>query len=208
MNAAFSARLRLLPALCLGALLLTACGGGGGEDDGTDAASSGDATATNGLAPLLGSYAVACESITQPSGEPAHESSQGSLVISATDDPGLAAVVIHAQAYEGASGDDSGARCDPSKLVLDLRISGHIRDLGRRKAIRAADNSTVNAKVVEFTYTGLRLSKGSFSGQLPSLNVTTQVAYVLDNGNLRLSSGPREADGVGARLTRRVGVRQ
>lgn len=61
---------------------------------------------------------------------------------------------------------------------------------------------------MEFTYTGLRLSKGSFSGQFPTPNMTAQVAYLLDNGTLRLTSGPRQADGVGAKFHRRVGVRQ
>lgn len=199
MNAPFPASRRQLPVLCLGLLLLSACGGGGGSDDAPAQA------ADTGLAAVLGTYAVPCEGSTSTTGS---MSSQGKLSINASSNASAPTLDIHYQAYASAPGDTAGSRCESAALVWDLILSGHIRDMDKRKAIRLADNSTVSAKVVEFTYTGLRLSKGSFSGQFPTPNTTTQVAYLLDNGNLRLTSGPREADGVAAKFHRRVGVRQ
>lgn len=207
MHASVSAVRTHIPALCLSLLLLSGCGGGGGGGSDDDAAAPATA-ADAALSAVLGRYVIACEGGIDLPYRPGSYSTQGTLTITADSDPRLAAVSIHVQEYQSASADPSGSRCDPAALVFDLTVNGYIRDMGTRKAIRMADNSTVSAKVVEFTYTGLKLSKGSFSGQFPTPNMTTQVAYLLENGNLRLTSGPREADGIAAKFHRRVGVKQ
>lgn len=164
---------------------LSGCGGGGG-----DAGSSGNDN--NVFRSLAGTYAVACKSTTI--GE------DGSVTIDGLSGSDRAQVSVNWRQYSQPS-------CASSTLVADATAKGEIRSLGKTKTYTHL-GQTVTAQVVEFTYTALTISKGSYSGSLPTFGTTTQMAYLLDGNKLYLSRGSRDADGVGTNLSPIAGVKQ
>lgn len=201
----FLARISL--GVCSAALLLSACGGGGSDD--ASQADSASASAPPAFSALLGTYAVACTGRKDPD---TGSSSQGTATITPSAQTGVADVSMRVLAYETPVADPAGQRCDPAALTLDATVSGQIRPLGTTKTVRRSDSrqdgKRYTVDLVEFTYTGLKISKGAFNGALPLPNVTARVGWRLEGTELRLTQGPREPDGVGDRLSERVGVKQ
>lgn len=204
--------LRAAPAVaCAVTLFLTACGGGGGgASDGAEASEAGapSAAAPAGdaaFSTLVGNYTVACSGKTTADGT---QSSEGTLVVTGPDETGRTQAQVHLLRYASAAGDARGAQCDPATLSFDATVSGTLRDLGSTKSVLGADGKRYPVKLVEFTFSGLRLSKGSWTGSLPGPDVTVRLGYRLSGGQLQTTFGPREADGVPARLHARSAVKQ
>jgi hypothetical protein len=180
------------------AAALTACGGGG-SSAGTD---------NNPFKALQGTYAVACDGFADTTGLNTSWSSQGSVAVTDLVGSDKANVTLHSLSYSSPAGDSSGGSCDAARLTTDLTVTGQIRALGTTKAYTDAGGATVAAQVVEFTYYGFTITKGSLSGTLPLPNTTTQIGYVLDGNKLYLGHGHRGTDGLGDALSRRYGLRQ
>jgi len=54
---------------------------------------------------------------------------------------------------------------------------------------------------VQATLRGLTLSKGSFSGSLPTFGASSKVGYVREKSDLRFVAGSRQADGLGEHIS-------
>lgn len=204
-----------LAAMAALSTLLSACGGGGSSSDGTDSVTSGP----NAFKDMQVTYAVACkgwQETTYTAGvgvtPSANVSDQGSVAITALVGTDRANVTVHATAYKSAPNDPAGSKCDPAALTEDITVTGQIRDLGTTKLYAAPNGpagAKVTAKVVEFTYYGFTMAKGVLSGvDIPTPNMTTQVAYLIDGDKLYLGSGGRGADGLALHLATRFGVKQ
>jgi len=123
-----------------------------------------------------------------------NDSEQGTLVVSAPLGSDKASATIRSQYYAGST------TCEANKLDTDVTIAGQIRDLAST-VNRTLGSNTVAAKVVEFRYDSLTVSKGTLSGSLPAFGVTTKIAYVVNGTNVYFTKGGRLADGLGDSLT-------
>ena len=188
------------------AATLAACGGGGSSSAGTATASAG--TDNNAFKDLQGTYAIACDGSADTTGLNASWSNQGSVVVTDLVGSDKANVTLHSLSYTSPAGDSSGGRCDAARLSTDITVTGQIRALGTTKSYTGPTGAVVTAQVVEFTYYGFTIAKGSLSGTLPLPNTTTQIGYVIDGNKLYLGHGHRGADGLGDTLSSRFGVRQ
>jgi len=164
--------------------MLASCGGGGGES-GTGTA--GLSAQSNSFSALVGTYVLHCTAGT-------NDSEQGTLVVSMPQGSDKASATIHSQYYA------SSTTCEANKLDTDVTITGQIRDLAST-VNRTLGSNTVSAKVVEFRYDSLTLSKGTLSGSLPAFGGMTKVAYVVNGSNVYFTKGARLADGLGDSLT-------
>lgn len=185
----------------LAAALLAACGRSG------MASASG---AANAFKDLQGTYAVAC-AWKGPStdAESAAVSDDGSVTVGELVGADKASVRLRIREYESPTGAASGDPCAPTRLSWDVIVFGQIRDLGKTRICPGPAGTAVKARVVEFTYRGFDLVKGSVRGmELPLLDTTTQIAYLLDGNRLYLDQGPRDAGGPAGSLGKRFGVRQ
>lgn len=185
---------------------LAACGGGGGDGGGSEQASAG----ANVFEGMQGTYVVACDGWIDPTnGVYPSSSNEGSITIAELVGTDRANVSLRSKSYESPAGDTSGGRCESTKQTGDITVTGQIRDLGTTKTYTGPNGTPVAAKVVEFTYYGFTLSKGSLDGvTVPLPNATTQIGYVLDGGKLYLGKGTRGADGLAKELGKRFGVKQ
>jgi hypothetical protein len=188
-------RSTLASTLVFGCAALSACGGGGGDSGG----SSTEGANTNPLAAMQGTYVVACDGATHSSGS---WSTQTTIVITAPAGGSEVDVSVHDKEYTGS------ADCAASTLDDDVTVTGRITSKGTTKAYTTATGKSVTAKVLTFTYSGLTISKGNFILPLPTFGTTTDIAYVLDGGNLYGAKGGRGADGLGDSLSARAGVKQ
>lgn len=182
--------------LSASAVLLSACGGGS-SSVGTNVAPS---AAVNLLAPLTGTYLVACTRINPESAK--LESEQASIIVTPDATTNGATVSMHARYYAGS------IDCAAATLDTDLTVSGQLSDMGSSKNFSDATGKTLSAKVASFTYSGLTLSKGNLSGSLPTFGAKALIAYVLIGNNLLVSKGHRDVNGVGDSLSDRVAVKQ
>jgi len=164
--------------------MLAACGGGG-SDSGTG--TSGLGAQSNVLSPLVATYVLPCNARN-------NESEQGTLIVSSLQDSDKATATIHYKYYAGST------TCEATKLDTDITVGGQIRDLAST-VNRTLGSSTVGAKVIEFRYDSLSLSKGVLGGSLPTFGMTTKVAYVMNGNNVYFTKGVRLADGLGDSLT-------
>ena len=189
-----STRKRLFGAsIILFSAVLSACGGRSNEAD-TQAN-------TSPLAGMQGTYAVACfgDLYNGPSGQ----SQQGTITIAAPADSGSTITVsVRLQSYVGST------NCADSTLVLDATAYGHLVSKDTTKNYADGSGNTVSARVATVTYERLTVSKGAFSGTLPAIGATTDIAYVLRGNELYLSQGGRGADGLGGSLSTRPAVKQ
>jgi hypothetical protein len=190
----------LLALTAIGAAL-AACGGGGSS---SDSAGSG----SNVFEGMQGTYVVACDGWADPYGLNESWSNDGSITVSELVGSDRANVSIRSKGYKSPAGDTSGGHCDSTKLDGDITVTGQIRDLGTTKVYTGPTGAPVTAKIVEFTYFGFTLAKGSLSGTIPLPNATTQIGFVLDGKNLYLGKGTRGADGLAKELGKRFGVKQ
>jgi hypothetical protein len=195
-----------LTAVCMSAALICACGGGG--SDSTDTTSDATSSTSNVFKDLVGTYTVACRNDVDVPNSSVNISSQGSVSVTQLVGSDRANVTLHALLYSSPASDISGTQCADAALDLDLTVAGQIRDLGKTKNVVTADGTHKVAKVVEFTFSGFTLGKGSIGGSVPALNTTTQIGYVFDGSKLYLGSGTRDADGIASSLHSRYGVKQ
>lgn len=173
------------------ALSLAACGGGGSGGSTTPDASP--------WAALQGTYVVGCDGETSNTVTDTF-STQGTITI--TTDGSETNVSVRFLSYLG------DAHCADAALVADATLTGKLTDKGKTKVYTDVSGKSVTARVFTFTYGGVTLAKGVVEGALPLPGITTDMAYVLDGGTLRLTVGGRTADGLGDRLSPRVGIRQ
>lgn len=174
---------------------LAACGG---SDDG-----NGD-TSANTFKPMLGTYTVACSGYQS---RDTNVSEDGSVTITELVGADRAKVSIQARNYASPSTDPGGRQCDAAKVNTDLTVTGEIRDLGKTKTYTRPDGSKITAKVVEVSCETFTMRKGQLSGTIPTPGAKTLMAYLVDGNKLYLSSGNREADGLGNGLSTRFGVK-
>ena len=183
---------------------LAACGGGGSSSD----ASTTPATA-NSFSTLQGSYAIACDGRIDTSGLNPSQGSQATIVVGDLVGADKVNVSLRTLGYTTPKGDPRGGSCDPATLTGDLTVTAQIRDLGASKNYVNAAGATVSVKLVELSYVGLTLSKGTLSGlTIPMAGATTKVGYLLDGNKLYALKGGRGADGLGESLSPRFGVKQ
>lgn len=182
-------------ALSVSAAVLAGCGGGNSSPAGT-----APSAVVNVLAPLQATYLIACESLDSSEGP--LRSEQATIIITPDASSNGAEVSIHAQHYVGSS------NCASGTLDIDLTVRGKLSDKGTSKNFKDAAGNTVSGKVVSFTYTGLTLSKGNWSGSLPTFGTTATVAYVLTGNKLYVSKGHRGADSIGDTLSTQAAVKQ
>ena len=171
----------------LSTVLLAACGGGSSSTATTTTAS------TDAFAALKATYVVACTGQTSNSGA---ESGQGTITIATASGSNVTTVSLHSQSYTGSTD------CAASTLNIDVTANGQLSDKGTTKNYTDATGKTVTAKVANFTYTGMTLSKGNLTISLPTAGTTTDIAYVLDGSNLYVTKGVRGADGLGDSLSK------
>lgn len=190
-------RITLATTLVATCAALVACGGGGSSD--SDSSSTQASANTSPLAAMQGTYVAACDGQTFDSGS---SSSQVTIIITAPAGGSEVDVSVHAKSYTGSSD------CAESTLAADVTVTGQLSNKSTTKTYTDSTGKSVTAKVLTFAYSGVTFSKGSFSGTLPVAGVTTDIAYVLDGSNLYLAKGVREADGLGDKLSTRVGVKQ
>lgn len=177
---------------------LAACGGGSSAGSSTETSAS-SSTNTSALAPMQGTYATACFGDTNNG---SGESNQVTITITAPPGGSEIDASVHNQYYVGSTD------CTAATLNTDLTVTGQLSSKSTTKAYIDSTGKSVTAKVLTFAYSGLTLSKGSFSGTLPVVGVTTDVAYVFDGSSLYLAKGGREADGLGDSLSPHAGVKQ
>jgi len=185
----------------LPAILLGACGGGGDSSSAspTIAPSSVVATTLDGLS---GNYVAACEDLSYKSYTPATQqvpassvamavSRQASIVITPAN-----VVTAHFQYYDGS------ADCTATTLTQDVTATGQLTAKAASKNYMDATGKTLTASVATFSFNGMTISKGSFTGSFPTPGATTDIAYVLNGNTLNVAKGHREADGLGDRLSK------
>jgi len=188
-------------AAILSAALFVACGGGGSSGDPAPTAP----VVANAFSDLQGSYAVACRA--QP-GATTNYSDQLTITVSELIGTDRANVSVRARGYQSPAADKSGAQCDPAALTDDVTVTGQMRDLGRTVALKGPANKPVNVRLVELTYYGFTLAKGSLGDvAIPLPNATTQIGYLLDGNALYVTKGLRGLDASGAKLSSRFGER-
>jgi hypothetical protein len=187
-----NSRTSIIPMAAIVAAVLSGCGGGGDSSSGSPQ--------QNAFSAMVGSYAVACDGNRNGNAINNTGSADGSVSIDGLAGSDRAQVTARLRQYSDSS-------CSTGALVTDITVKGEIRDLNATKDY-ALLGGTVTAKVVEFTYTGLTISKGSISGSLPTFGVTTRMAYYLNGNKLYLSKGVRGADGLGATMSANAGVKQ
>jgi hypothetical protein len=180
-----------------GLLVLAGCGGGGSSSS-DQTPVSGDTS--NVFSPMVGTYVAPCDGLTNGNALSELGSADGSIAIESLVGSDRAKVSVRLRQYTGTT-------CSSSALQTDLTVRGEIRDLAQTKAYLQS-GQTVNARVVEFSYSGLTLARGSFQGSLPLPGATTKVAYLLVGNQLYTSKGIRGADGLGDRLSRNFAVKQ
>ena len=88
-----------------------------------------------------------------------------------------------------------------------MTVTGEMRDLGKTKTYTLSSGKKVSAKVVEVSCESFTLRKGQLRGTIPTPGAKTLMAYLVDGNKLYLSSGNREADGLGDGLSSRFGVK-
>lgn len=197
--------LRSVFTLTVIATALSACGGSssGGDSSSTDASSK--ASASTSIAQMGGTYIMPCsgKSFTQSfDPDSTNSESKAATIVITPDGSGKASISAHYQYFE------KSARCDPAALDFDMTFIGTASDKAGSKIYKNADGKLVKANLVTVAYSGFKLAKGSLNVSLPRAGATTDMAYVLDNNTLFLSKGPRDADGVGAALTKKGAVKQ
>lgn len=174
---------------------LAACGG---SDEG-----SGD-TSANVFKPMLGTYTVACSGYQSLD---TNVSDDGAVTITELVGADRAKVSIRARSYASPATDPGGRQCDAGKISTDMTVTGEMRDLGKTKTYTLSSGKKVSAKVVEVSCESFTLRKGQLRGTIPTSGAKTLMAYLVDGNKLYLSSGNREADGLGNGLSSRFGVK-
>jgi hypothetical protein len=176
-----------LVVLSLPAIFLGACGGGDSSSPSPTIAPSSALTTT--LDGLAGTYVAACSDESYAPNQPV--SRQASIVITPAK-----TVSVQFQYY------DSSANCTAANLTQDVTVTGQLSGKATTKNYKDATGKTLTANVVTFSFTGMTLSKGTFSGTLPTSGLTTDIAYVLNGNTLNVAKGHREADGLGDSLSK------
>lgn len=198
--------LRSMFTLTVIATALSACGGSSSNDSdsgSTDASSK--ASASTSIAQMGGTYILPCTgtTFTPSSGSNATNSESKTATITITPEgSGKASIIAHYQYFRNS------ARCDAAALDFDMTFTGTASDKAGSKNYKNADGKPVTANLVTVAYSGFKLSKGSLKFSLPRAGATTDMAYFVDNNTLHLSKGHREADGLGAALTKEGAVKQ
>ena len=168
-------------------LALAACGGG--SDTVTHEPTIGALT----VAEAVGKYSTGCVMRAGPGSE--YKEIIGTLTDSGG---GVGKGVIQYKAY----GQD--ASCSPASLNYDVTATVEVRPTAETKRFAAAtvEHPYVGtANVAEVILSGLTLSRGSFSGKLPTFGASTKVGYLRDKTDLRFVAGSRQADGLGAYIS-------
>jgi hypothetical protein len=188
-------------ALSIPTILLGACGGGGDSSSAspTIAPSSVVATTLDGLS---GNYVAACEDLsykTYMSATP--QASESSVAVAASRQASIVitpanVVTAHFQYYEGS------ADCMAATLAQDVTATGQLTAKAASKNYMDATGKKITASVATFSFNGMKISKGSFTGSFPTPGATTDIAYVLNGNTLNVAKGHREADGLGDSLSK------
>lgn len=185
----------------LPAVLLVGCGGGGDSGSASPAIAPSSVAATT-LDGLSGNYVAACEDNSYNSYTPATQqapatsvaiavSRQASIVITPAN-----VVTARIQYYEGS------ANCTAATLTQDMTATGQLTAKAASKNYKDATGKTLTASVATFSFIGMTISKGSFTGSFPTPGATTDIAYVLNGNTLNVAKGHREADGLGDSLSK------
>ncbi len=154
--------------------MLVACGGGGGDSTPTAAPTANPFTA------LAGIYKTGCIVNTST------KSRIDTLTIEAVTGSDKAAVRVQEIEY-------SDATC--TNVSLDATASGDAVALASTKTI-AGSGKTGVASVAEFTYTALKLSKGSITASLPAFGTKGKGGYLIEGNKMYILTGGLEADGL------------
>jgi hypothetical protein len=85
--------------------------------------------------------------------------------------------------------------CADAAKKSGVIINGELTALAATKAITGI-GKTGKANIVEFKYSGLKLSSGVLDVPLPAAGATSTGGYLLEGNKLYALSGTREADGL------------
>lgn len=158
---------------------LTACGGGGGG--------SSTNVSTASLAPYIGTYKTGCNIAVANNGNV--ESSISTITISADGN-----VSIKQEEY--ISPVNIASHCASTFLDIDATITGTALMLGTTKTITSATSTKTGiAQLAQFTYTGLKLTKGTLVASLPAFGTIGNTGFLLEGSQVYVLSGSRKADG-------------
>lgn len=190
------------------ATALSACGGSSSNNSDSGSGStdaSSKASASTSIAQMGGTYILPCTGTTfTPSSDPntTNSESKTATITIKPEGSGKASIIAHYQYFRNSP------RCDAAALDFDMTFMGTASDKAGSKNYKNADGKPVTASLVTVAYSGFKLSKGGLKFSLPRAGATTDMAYFVDNNRLYLSKGHREADGLGASLTKEGAVKQ
>jgi hypothetical protein len=188
-------KLALLPVV---AVTLLACGGGGSS---TPAASSDQS-----LAAYVGTYKTGCDLVN--TGDPTlNHADLGTVVINADG-----SIAVSSQSFDTPKpATTSGNYCASSATVTeDITVSGTAVLLPGTKTINAPVSTLKSGvvKTAEFTYTAIKISKGSIGGTLPAFGTKGKAGFLVEGNKVYVLSGTRDADGLPGSFSNTVLTKQ
>ena len=187
--------------LAVATAALTACGGGGGGGSTTPPTASDQS-----LAAYVGTYKTTCDLFN--TGDPSFNHAElGILVVNADGN-----ATISSQSFDTPKpATTSGNYCAASATITeDITVSGTVALLPGTKTITAPVSTLKSGtvKTAEFTYTALKISKGSISGTLPAFGSKAKAGFLVEGNKVYVLSGTRDADGLPGSFSKTVLTKQ
>jgi hypothetical protein len=174
--------------LSLSAAVLAACGGGGG---GNSPAPSSTAEPIQPLAMVAGTYSLGCTLDFTDTVNGTTERSIQNIVVNSDG-----SVSYRLLSYLAPLA--STTPCATSNLDIDATFIGEAILLNSTKTIASTGSGTKTgvAQIAEFKFTGLKLTKGSIGGSIPTFGTKTKVGFLIEGSKLFVLRGSRKSDGL------------
>ena len=162
--------------------VLVACSGGGSTPTVV-------ANVANPFAADAGTYKSNCSVLN--AGQPFATSESIVAILDAPVGSDMAKVTVQSQLFTGETCGPATAKTD------DITVRGDLSSLTGTKVIAGAVGEKSGAvKTVEFAFTGLTLSMGSFNFPTPTLGAKAKAGYLIEGNRIYFLSGARAPDGL------------